>query len=191
MQGELELIFKAQNGNRKAFEELVLLYRKNVCGLAYRMTGNMEAAEDITQEVFVRVYQALAGFSPSRDGAFKSWVLTITSRICIDRFRRTRRHPEEISWDQQPELLAGGDDVSDLVLRENLMAQIREALLELPENYRLALTLKYLEDLEYREIAGIMEIPVGTVGTLIHRGLKMLRTHLIGKGIADEEIAAQ
>lgn len=190
MPNELELILKAQNGERKAFEELAHFYRKSVTGLAYRMTGRIDVAEEIAQEVFVRVYQALPRFSPDREGAFRAWILTITSRLCIDFSRRLRRQPVVIPLEQEHDLVDYEENISDLVCREDLHSRIREALLLLPENYRVAIMLKYLEDLEYQEIARIMEIPLGTVGTLIRRGLRRLKKSLIERGVVDDATAA-
>ena len=95
-----------------------------------------------------------------------------------------------IPLDQQPDLMDCEENISDLVCREDLNSQIREALLLLPENYRVAIMLKYLEDLEYQEIARIMEIPLGTVGTLIRRGLRRLKISLIERGVVDDATAA-
>ncbi|MGE5580979.1 MAG: RNA polymerase sigma factor [Bacillota bacterium] len=180
MGDELELIAKAKNGDKQAFGELALIYRKSICGLAYRITGDLHEAEDITQNVFIRAYLALPNFSPNHEGAFKSWLLTITSRLCID-YTRNRRFGR--SWGEAPSYqeldgLPARDDIPQSIIEAEDKRSLQRALLRLPPNYRMVITLKYMEELDYREIAEIMKIPLGTVGTWIRRGLEQLRNDM-------------
>jgi RNA polymerase sigma-70 factor, ECF subfamily len=190
---EFELITRAKNGDKQAFGELALNYRKNICGLAYRIIGNLHEAEDITQNVFIRAYLALPSFTPNHDGAFKSWLLTITSRLCIDYTRRHRQRNTyvEIQPYQELELIATTDkSITDIIVDAEDKRLLREALLRLPPNYRMAIALKYIEEFDYREIAQIMKIPIGTVGTWIRRGLERMKTDLNTKEVfVDEELA--
>jgi RNA polymerase sigma-70 factor (ECF subfamily) len=191
---ELELITKAKNGDHQAFGELALSYRKNICGLAYRITGDLHEAEDITQNVFIRAYLALPNFTPNHEGAFKSWLLTITSRLCIDYFRRT--HQQNLFGELQPyqelELVETAKTIPDIIADSEDKRLLREALLQLPPNYRMAIVLKYIEELDYREIAQVMKIPIGTVGTWIRRGLEQMKADLKTKGGYDDaELATQ
>lgn len=185
LENELELIAKAKNGDKQAFGELALYYRKNVCGLAYRFIGDLAEAEDMAQEVFVRAYLNLSGFNPAHPGAFKSWLLTITSRICIDHSRRNRHRvlQAELEPDQEFALAETQAGVPEIVAREEIRQLVQKALLRLPPQYRIAVALKYLEDMDYREIAGITGAPIGTVGTWIRRGLKLLRNDLQTKEV--------
>ena len=187
IESELELIEQAKNGNQQAFGKLALRYRKNVFGLAYRMTGHPEEAEDLTQDVFLRAYLSLHRFTPNRDGAFKSWLLTITSRLCIDRARHKRSHPGESLEDYEQELPTGEKSVLETVTEEETREQVRMALRLLPENYRMAMILKYQEDLDYQAIARIMKIPLGTDATLLNRGRAQLKKILLERGIIDEK----
>lgn len=184
---ELELIEQAKNGNRQAFDKLALKYRKNVFGLAYRMTGQPEEAEDLTQDVFLRAYLSLHRFTPNRDGAFKAWLLTITSRLCIDHARHLRNHPGESLEDHEQELPAVEKTILETVTDEETREQVRNALNILPENYRMAIILKYQEDLDYQTIARVMKIPLGTVATLLNRGRGLLKKILLERGIIDEK----
>jgi RNA polymerase sigma-70 factor (ECF subfamily) len=180
LENELELIAQAKNGDKQAFGQLALDYRKNVCGLAYRFIGDPVEAEDIAQEVLVRAYRNLSGFNPERPGAFKSWLLTITSRICIDHSRRNRHHVFQAELDpgQEFALSETQADVPEIAAREEVRQLVQQALLRLPSQYRMAVALKYLEDYDYREIAAILGVPLGTVGTWIRRGLNLLRNDL-------------
>jgi len=188
---ELELIIKAQHGDQQAFGELALSYRRNISGLAYRMLNDLTEAEDVTQDVFLKAYLALSKFHYQHEGSFKSWLLTITSRICIDRLRR-QRPSEELSFQQELNLANRTPSIPELVCQDETKDLLRAALLELPPQYRMAIILKYLEELDYREIARIMEIPQGTVGTWIRRGLEKLKTNLQSKGVFyDEKLLAK
>lgn len=194
MENELELIAKAKNGDKQAFGELALYYRKNVCGLAYRFIGDSTETEDIAQEVFVRAYLNLSGFNPAHPGAFKSWLLTITSRICIDHSRRNRHRifEGELEPGQEFALAETQPGVPEIVARKETRQLVQQALLRLPPQYRMAVALKYLEDLDYREIAVIMGSPLGTVGTWIRRGLNLLRNDLQIKEVeSDAKLAVR
>ncbi len=186
MVNELDLITQAQCGNQQAFGELALSYRKNITGLAYRMLNDITEAEDVTQDVFLKAYLALSKFHYQHEGSFKSWLLTITSRVCIDRLRR-QKPVEELLPQQELSLADRAKSIPELVCEDETKDLLRDALLELPPHYRMAIILKYLEELDYREIARIMEIPQGTVGTWIRRGLEKLKTSLQTKGGFDNE----
>lgn len=191
MTHESELIFKAQSGDKQAFGELALLYRKNVCGLAYRMLGDFAEAEDVTQDVFVRAFLSLGSFTQNREGGFKAWLLTITSRICIDRTRRVHYRltssTAELHPHQELAMAEAAESIPEIVGRAETKNSIRRAMLQLPPNYRMAVALKYLEDLDYQEISRIMQIPLGTVGTWIRRGLERLKRELETKEVTDHE----
>jgi RNA polymerase sigma-70 factor (ECF subfamily) len=194
LENELELIAKAKNGDQQAFGELALYYRKNVCGLAFRFIGDPAEAEDIAQEVFVRAYLNLSGFNPAHSGAFKSWLLTITSRMCIDFSRRNRHRvfQTELEPSQEFALAETQASIPEIVALEETRQLVQKALLRLPPQYRMAVALKYLEDLDYREIATIMGAPLGSVGTWIRRGLNLLRNDLQIKEVGtDAKLAVQ
>lgn len=191
MTDEGVLLAKAKQGDRQAFGELALLYRKNVYGLAYKMTGSPDMAEEISQEAFIKAYLGLERFAPLHDGSFKAWLLTITAHTCRDYFRKIRRRPVEVSWEDYDEPPLIKDEPGESYLREEQKARVREALRYIPENYRMALILRYQEELDYKEIARVLDLPPGTVGTWIRRGLEMLRKNMLGKGMGvNEEIAA-
>lgn len=194
MNSEPELIKRAINGDKQAFGELAITYRKNICGLAYRLIGDLHEAEDITQNVFIRAFLALPGFKPIHEGAFKSWLLTITSRLCVDHMRRHHNRDTlgEIQPFQELDLISTADTIPDIIVENENKRILREALLRLPPNYRMAIALKYIEELDYREIAVTMKIPIGTVGTWIRRGLEQMKKELNTKGgKVNEELASR
>ncbi len=183
-QNESEYIVRAQNGDKQAFGELALFYRKNICGLACRIIGNLDEAEDIAQNVFIRAFLALPRFTPKHDGSLKAWLLTITSRLCLDYLRRCKKQQiylEGISY-QNIDRVAADNNIVDIVVDSEEKKILCQALLQLPPNYRMAIALKYIEELDYQEISQVMKVPLGTVGTWIRRGLAELRTDLNRKG---------
>ncbi len=190
LQQEEALILQAQKGDQQAFGELVLTYRKNVFGLAYRMSGNAADAEDLSQETFLKAFLALPDFVSQRNGSFKAWLLTITYRLSIDRARRQKYHDsyEEILPGQELQFSERySESLPEIVARQETKSLVQKALLQLPEKYRMAVILKYLEDLGYEEISKIMNIPLGTVGTWIRRSLKRLKNDLLLKGAMPHE----
>lgn len=186
---ESELISKAQQGDQQAFSDLALAYRKNITGLAYRMIGDLHEAEDIAQNVFIRAYIALPNFVPTHEGALKSWLLTITSRLCIDysRKHRFRKFYDQIDPYQDLILADQSTSIPEIIIEQEERHLLQNALLRLPPNYRMAISLKYIAELDYQEIAGIMKIPLGTVGTWIRRGLEQLRSELKMKEVNTNE----
>ena len=138
---------------RKAFEEIFLRWKDIVFREAYRWCGNEWDAEDVTQEVFLRLWRW--GKIPENPGVF---LLRITRNLCVDRHRKKEGYP-------QPEPEKRKDDIMDLL----------SALSSLPEKERLCIELRYVEGLSIKEIGRILSIPEGTVKTHIFRGKKRLK----------------
>ncbi|UCF78224.1 MAG: sigma-70 family RNA polymerase sigma factor [Candidatus Eiseniibacteriota bacterium] len=172
------LVEECKNNNHDAFAALVGRYKHRVHWLAKRMLGS-DLEEDIAQEVFIRVYQALPGFRG--EAKFSTWLYKITRNLCLVELRRRGRRGEHISWEEEGEesiqwLLPDGDDsLEQQIERQDISRRVRALIGRLPEEYRTALTLFYLSQVSYEEIADIMEIPLGTVKTYLHRGRLRLR----------------
>jgi RNA polymerase sigma-70 factor (ECF subfamily) len=180
---EARLVILAREGNRGAFAELVELYKNKIYHLAYRMLGNRQEAEDVVQDTFLRMYEHLSGYDSSRK--FSTWLYRIATNLCIDRLRRRR---SVYSLDAE---LSEGEGVDGYaVLRTNepgpeeaVMLTERQRILfdavsSLPDKYKAAVALKYYQDLSLKEISDILQIPVPTVKTRIHRGREYLRRKL-------------
>jgi len=156
-----------------AFAELIRRHQDGLVNFLYRMTGNREDAEDLAQEAFLRAYRALPRF---RIGSpFRPWLYKIASNLALNHFsarRATSPLVEEIvatSPMNSPEAMAE--------LRE-VQAQLREAILELPESYRVILLLRHLNELSYEEIAAVLGVPIGTAKVRLHRARKMVQEKL-------------
>ena len=175
-----ELVRLHLQGDRYAFRELVDRYTRPLYNLAYRYTGDRMEAENISQETFLRVYQALP---VSRlDLPFKPWLLRIAANLCRDWARKKR--PDLFSHlageeEGQPSIIEEWVDGRPLPLdrveTQELAEMLRRAVMELPEPYRMVITLRYTEGLSYQEIATIQEIPVNTVRTHLFRAKTLLR----------------
>jgi RNA polymerase sigma-70 factor (ECF subfamily) len=173
--------------SRTRFEAEALPHLEALYRLAFRLTGETAAAEDLVQETYLR---ALKGFQGLRDPErIKPWLCQILSRIAIDRSRSTRREvplpgPEDLDrfslydriWEEDP--LPYSDRVHDDFMAQFPDEEVRAALLAMPAIYRVPLVLLYTEELSYQELANVLECPVGTVMSRLHRGRKILEREL-------------
>jgi RNA polymerase sigma-70 factor (ECF subfamily) len=158
-----------------SWDEVVEQHSDRVYRLAYRLTGNRHDAEDLTQEVFVRVFRSLSTYTP---GTFAGWLHRITTNLFLDMVRRRAR----IRFDALPEdteRLPGTSPSPEQVYADtHLDPQIQAALDALSPEFRVAVVLCDIEGLTYEEIAATLGIKLGTVRSRIHRGRSMLRKHL-------------
>jgi len=179
---EADLITAAQKGSVDAFNELVLKYQQQVYNLACRIIGDPELAADVTQEVFISAYQHIKEF---RGGVFKSYLLRIVSNRCYDELRRRKRRPtmsfedfKELDEEANPLLINGDEGPEEKAERLEMAHLIQRGIEKLPFDQRLVLLLSDVEGLSYQEIAGIMDIPVGTVKSRLARARGKLRDFL-------------
>ena len=178
-----ELVGKAQEGNRKAFERLVERYQRMVVNTAYRILRNREDAEDAAQESFVRAYTFL---STLREGTkFTSWLYRIVTNICFSKVKTS--HAQQVFVDvdgeeaeaKYPELRDSTVNPEEVVANEEFSGQIRELVASLPPQYRAVLTLYHLNDFSYNEIAETLGLPIGTVKTHLYRAKEMLKKAIL------------
>jgi len=163
-----------------SWEEIVREHSSRVYRLAFRLTGNPHDAEDLTQEVFVRVFRSLSSYRP---GTFEGWLHRITTNLFLDSARRRQRIRFEGLSDDAAERLRGLEPTpAQLYDDRNLDADIQAALDGLAPEYRAAVVLCDIEGLSYEEIATTVGVKVGTVRSRIHRGRAQLRTALEHRG---------
>lgn len=180
---EHRIVKRAQKGDRLAFAELVELYKDKLYNLGYRMLGNPQEAEDVAQEAFLRAFSHLSSYNANHK--FSTWIYRIATNLCIDRMRKKKA---DYSLDAEVEGLEDSDLYSRIAapgltpeeeaVRTETQEEIQRAIEALPENYRAAVVLKYLHDMSLQEIADILDVPVSTVKTRIHRGREALRIGL-------------
>jgi RNA polymerase sigma-70 factor (ECF subfamily) len=160
----------------EAFEAEVLPQLRALFGMAYRLTGNAHDAEDLVQETMLRAHRAFDRYQPGTNA--RAWLFTILHRLRTDALRRRGRRPETV------ELVDDGPPVAPV--HEAVLAsgheEISRALAALPEAFRSAVVLRDVEEYSYAEIARMLEVPVGTVMSRIHRGRALLRRALSRRG---------
>jgi len=186
MEGALDpdfsLVSRCLRGEEPAWEELVRLHTRRVYGLCFRFTGSGSEAQDLTQEVFLRVFRTLKTFR-SMEGSFATWLARVTRNLLIDHYRRTRQERVTDSIEEQLPMIeeAGGAASArpDHALAGREASEILQATLQkLSPDLREAVILRDLQEMEYREIAEVLRIPEGTVKSRINRGRAELARHL-------------
>jgi RNA polymerase sigma factor (sigma-70 family) len=160
-----------------SWDDIVREHSARVYRLAYRLTGNRQDAEDLTQEVFVRVFRSLSTFRP---GTFEGWLHRITTNLFLDQARRRQRIRFDALPDDVNDKLEGLLPSPDRELFDDMFdADIESALAALPPEFRAAVVLCDVESLSYEEIADVLDVKIGTVRSRIHRGRSMLRAALL------------
>ncbi len=170
-------------GDHNAFGEIVEIYKEKVFQLCYRMLGNRHEAEDMAQEAFVRAYVNIHTFNIKLK--FSTWLYRIATNLCIDRIRKKKPDyhlDAEVAGTEG--LTMYSQIAADTVMPEEelesleLQDTVQKEILKLPEKYRTVIVLKYIEELSLKEISEILDLPIGTIKTRIHRGREALRKQL-------------
>lgn len=178
---ESQLVEKSMDGDLDAFEELVLLFDKKVYNYCLRMTNNRNDAEDLAQEVFLKVYKNLKNFR--KDSKFSTWIYRIAYNTCVDNYRKKRFKllplNKIIDEEQQEiDIPSPGPLPEEQVISNEKYSLIKECIAQLKPRYKSAIILRDIHNYSYREIAEILDVPIGTVKSDINRGRALLRKAL-------------
>ncbi len=173
------LVRRCISGDAGAWEELVQRFHRRVYNICYRFTGSADDAEDLTQEVFIKMYRTLGTYDVER-GAFITWMATLARNLLVDHFRKTKGDRLTDSLDAAPEgddSLTPGSQLLDPGVGPDARVQsgeaqqlVQQALQRLSPELREAVILRDLQDMDYREIALALRVPEGTVKSRINRG---------------------
>jgi RNA polymerase sigma factor (sigma-70 family) len=174
------LVRQCMAGDQHAWQQLVTAQHRRIYAICYRFTGSASDAEDLTQDVFIKLYRNLASFDTHK-GSFQTWITTLARNLLVDHFRRTRQDRVtdslDISFDGDPASPTMADRLADgrssqetHVAGLELRAKIQQALSQLSPELREAVVFRDLEDMDYKEIAQVLRIPEGTVKSRISRG---------------------
>jgi len=175
-----KLVRQCIAGDQRAWQDLVAGQHRRIYGICYRFTGSATDAEDLTQDVFLKLYRNLASFDTQK-GSFQTWITTLARNLLVDHFRRTRMDRSSDSLDASTTSEEDGATLGDRLADPRpsqeshaagleLKARIQQALAQLSPELREAVVFRDLEDMDYKEIAQVLRIPEGTVKSRISRG---------------------
>ena len=187
------LIERCLQGDQQAWEQIVRQYWRRVFNVAYKFVGRHDEAEDLTQDVFLKVFRSLGTFD--RRANFQTWLVSVSRNLCIDHYRSVRKERETIDRDVNADDLSPASvEVSahTVLERLDLAQELRRALQQLPESLRTAVVMRDIQDLSYQEIADRLQLPEGTVKSRINRGRHELArqiTRLREKGLGPQAAA--
>jgi RNA polymerase sigma-70 factor (ECF subfamily) len=165
------LIRRCLRGDEAAWETIVRHYWRKVFNVAYKFVGKHDEAEDLTQEIFLKIFKSLDTFD--RRANFQTWLISVSRNLCIDHYRSVRKERETIDRDvDASELTPISKEVGAIALLEqqDRVALLRQALAELPEALKTAVLMRDIQELSYQEIARKLRLPEGTVKSRINRG---------------------
>lgn len=168
-----DLVRRCRAGDGTAWEEIVSTFSRRIFNLAFRFTSSVEAAEDLTQEVFVRIFKSLEQYD-AKQGDLTNWLMRLARNLIIDDYRHRQRNPQNSMADDVEDhtfhLRAVGVSAQKEIERRELRAQIQEAIDKLPADLRTCVILRDIEERTYQEIVEVLKIPEGTVKSRINRG---------------------
>ena len=168
-----ELVRRCRAGDGAAWEEIVQSYSRRVYNLAYRFTSRADSAEDLTQDVFVRIYRSLDQYNP-KQGDLQNWLMRLARNLIIDDYRKRQRAPQDDIADDLEDhkyhLRSGESSVQREMERRELGAQVQAGIDKLSPDLRTCVILRDIEELSYQDIVDLLKIPEGTVKSRINRG---------------------
>ncbi len=173
VQVDAEVIARCLKGDNNAWAEIVRQYTKRVYNLCYRFTGSWGDAEDLTQEVFMRVYKTLKSYN-LQEGAFSTWLTSVTRNLLVDHYRKHKKESNDVALEEvfetaetNPTKSKSADDLLSTMDKVDL---VRWGLNRLSPELREAVILRDCEEMRYDEIAAVLRVPEGTVKSRINRG---------------------
>jgi len=175
---ERQLIERALHGEIEAWGEIVHRYRGAVYGISLGIVGNKDDAEDAAQDAFIRAYENLEKYDLNRK--FSTWIFTIAANLCKNKLRRDK-HTTPL--DDSVPMDGTAEDPARTMEREAQASLVQQAMAELDEKYRSPMMLRFYAELDYKEIAEILELPEGTVKTRIHRAKAALKEWMVERGV--------
>jgi RNA polymerase sigma-70 factor (ECF subfamily) len=179
-QAVVGLVRRCVAGDAEAWEEIVRQYNRRIYSVCYRFTGSSDDADDLAQEVFIKVYRTLGSYAPEK-GAFATWVMTMTRNLLVDHFRKSKQDRATDSLDagltEEEDSISLGDKIQDQspsaddrIQRRETQEMVQKAIQKLSPELREAVILRDLQDMDYKEIAVALKVPEGTVKSRINRG---------------------
>ena len=173
---DLRLARRAAAGKRPAWDQIIDLYGRRIFNLALHFSRDPTAAEDLTQDIFLRLFENLSKYRG--DVPLVAWTLRLSRNLCIDQYRHARRERESVFLPEHAlATMTSGSNPREEAQRRELLRQIDEVLPELREDLALVVSLRDLQGLSYSEISALLDLPIGTLKSRLNRG----RRQLIGR----------
>lgn len=181
-----ELVASAARGLEGSFEELVNRYQRPISAFVYRMVGDYDAALDLTQEIFIKVYASLSRYRP--EFKFSTWIYKIAHNAAIDHLRRTSSRERSLNIGTETDnyelpLESAGLTPEQQSERDERRGEIETVVRSLPTPYRELIVLRHSQDMTYEEIVEVTGLPLGTVKNRLFRAREMMRQQFINRGI--------
>lgn len=165
-----------QRGDETAFADLFARHRSRVVNTAYRFLGDTDRAQDVAQDVFIRIYTSPSSYRP--DAAFSTWLYRVTANACMDDIRKTKRSRSAATNEELESMPDRSASPQDCAESSELARHVSVALRSLPDNQRLALVLQRYEGLSYQQVAEVMGLSVPAVESLLFRAKQALKVKL-------------
>jgi RNA polymerase sigma-70 factor (ECF subfamily) len=182
---DAEMMLRVKTGDESAFDYLVQKYRRPMIGFMYRMAHNMAAAEDLAQEVFLRIYRSRESYEPS--AKFSTWLYRIATNLAVNYARDTRHERREntlpldeadAETGQTPDLPDKRANIEEEILRQERLRAIRQKIEALPERQRMAVLMHKYQQMDYRQIAEVLKLSESATKSLLFRAYEALRVEL-------------
>ncbi|MCL6559746.1 MAG: RNA polymerase sigma factor [Firmicutes bacterium] len=175
------IVYKAKNGDLQAYGALVERYQHKVYNLAVKMVSDREDARDLTQDIFMQIFQTLPRFRG--DSSFSTWVYRVASNKCLDFARKKKSEREKVNLstfdlENLPSDSRGSPE--EHAIRDDENHRLKRALESLPKDYLIVIVLQHFQQMSYKEIAEVLDVPVKTVATRLYRAKSMLKERLMG-----------
>jgi len=176
-----ELISRFQNGDERAYVELVNRYKDRLLNFVFQFLGDIEQAEDVVQDTMLRLYEKKHYYKEI--AKFSTWLYTIARNLANTELRKKKRRKttylSQLSKERQFEIPAIQDDVDQSIQNEFINDRIQSAISNLPEHFKVVIILRDIQELSYEEISNIVEVPLGTIKSRINRARIQLQAELI------------
>ncbi len=185
-----QLVRCCLEGESSAWEELVIRYSRRVYNVAYQFTGRHEEAEDLTQEIFLKIYRSLSTFD--LDAAFLPWLIRVSKNMCVDHYRKRRRERLLVhgNWEKITNVACTRSDPYQKVFSRERRAILLRGLEQIPSDLKAVVILRDLQGLTYQEISEATSLPEGTVKSRLNRGRLELARFIRGEDRSLEKVAA-
>jgi RNA polymerase sigma-70 factor (ECF subfamily) len=176
LRDESQWVQEVLQGNKEAFAFIIDRYKQRIYAFIYRICRNKHDAQDWTQEVFIRAYRYLQSYR--QDKPFSAWIYKIAVNTCNTQLQKKKAYTRETI--EEIPATNTTDSPEEKIVNCERKKELQQALDQLPEHYRMVIMLRYMDDLSYKEIGEILQLPMTTVQNHLHRARKQLQKHLAG-----------